>query len=147
MTAATPLGRLTLVPPPRRRALVVDDDHLAAQMLADALADRGFDAIVEHDGRSGFHRLVDELLGLDLVITDVVMPELDGETLIHTVRHLGGEHDLAIVAVSAHLTDERRSRLDAAGADAVLDKALGPTCVVDLALRACTEREMQHGHS
>jgi len=147
MTAATPLGRLTLVPPPRRRALVVDDDHLAAQMLADALADRGFDAIVEHDGRSGFHRLVDELLGLDLVITDVVMPELDGETLIHTVRHLGGEHDLAIVAVSAYLTNERRSRLDAAGADAVLDKALGPTCVVDLALRACTEREMQHGHS
>lgn len=53
-------------------------------MLADALADRGFDAIVEHDGRSGFHRLVDELLGLDLVITDVVMPGLDGETLIHT---------------------------------------------------------------
>lgn len=91
MTAPTPLGRLTLVRPPRRRALVVDDDHLAAQMLADALPDRGFDAIIEHGGRSGLHRLVDELLGLDLVITDVVMPELDGETLIHTVRHLGGE--------------------------------------------------------
>jgi len=147
MTASTPLGRLTLAPPPRRRALVVDDDHLAAQMLADALADRGFDTIVEHDGRSGFHRLVDELLALDLVITDVVMPGLDGETLIHTVRHQGGEHDLAIVAVSAHLTDERRSRLDAAGADAILDKALGPTCVVDLALRAFSEREMQLGHS
>jgi CheY-like chemotaxis protein len=126
------VARLALAPAPR--VLVIDDDALARRMLAHAFAARGCEWLTADDGYSGFHRLVDELLTLDLVVTDVNMPGLDGVELIHTVRQLGGENDVAIVAVSASLDDGVRARLLSAGADAVVDKQSGPDEIAAQAL-------------
>jgi uncharacterized protein (TIGR02266 family) len=116
-----------------RRAIVVDDDQLARQLLADALAARGFEVLTAEDGSAGLHRLMEELLALDLFVTDVVMPGLGGEALIRTIRGAGGESDLAIVAVSGLLEPGVERALEAAGADAVLDKALGAELVAQAA--------------
>jgi uncharacterized protein (TIGR02266 family) len=116
-----------------RRALVVDDDVLARRMIADALAERGFEVLTAEDGQAGIHKLLEELLALDLFITDVVMPGLGGEALIRTIRQAGGEADLAIVAVSSFLEPGTERALEQAGADAVLDKALGAELVAQAA--------------
>jgi CheY-like chemotaxis protein len=135
------LARLALAPAPR--VLVIDDDALARRMLAHAFAARGCEWLTADDGYSGFHRLVDELLTLDLVVTDVNMPGLDGVELIHTVRQLGGENDVAIVAVSAFLDDGVRARLLTAGADAVVDKQSGPDEVAAQALATLRTRRVK----
>lgn len=109
-----------------RRALVVDDDELAVRMLADALTARGFEVITAADGAEGVRRLSEELMALDLLVTDLFMPGMNGEQFIRFIRKTGGEAELAIVAVTARVEQDTEMLLAAAGADAVLDKAIGP---------------------
>ncbi|HET9551459.1 MAG TPA: response regulator [Anaeromyxobacteraceae bacterium] len=116
-----------------RRALIVDDDALARRMLADALTERGFGVLTAADGTEGLRLLAEELLSLDLLVTDVLMPGLDGEHFVQAIRKAGGESDLAIVVVTGRLTEGLEPRLEAAGADAVLDKALGPDLIAQAA--------------
>jgi len=116
-----------------RRALVVDDDAVVRRMLQEALQQRGFEVLTADDGSSGLSLLADELLALDLLVTDVRMRKMDGETFIRTIRRAGGEADLAIVAMTGGLEGEVEKRLQHEGADAVLDKALGPELIAQAA--------------
>ncbi len=116
-----------------RRALVVDDDALIRRVLADALTARGFEVICAEDGESGLRTLSEELLALDLLVTDACMPGMDGETLVRTIRKAGGEAELAIVAVTGASEPGLSEKLEAAGADAVLEKSLGPELIAQAA--------------
>jgi CheY-like chemotaxis protein len=117
-----------------RRALVVDDDEIVCRMIADALRDRGFEVLVAANATEGLSVLSEELLALDLLVTDVVMPGMSGEDFVRLIRKAGGEEDLAIVCVTGQADGEGlEKRLEAAGADAVLDKALGPDLIAQAA--------------
>ncbi len=120
---AAVLARISARP---RRALVVDDDALILRALTDSLQARGFEVLTAKDGQEGLHIVADELLTLDLLVTDVRMPEMDGETFVRTIRGAGGESELAIVVIAGTLDPALEKRMEKAGADAVLDKALGP---------------------
>lgn len=128
-----------------RRALVVDDDALARRMLQDALQQRGFEVLTADDGAAGLSVLADELLALDLLVTDVVMPKMDGETFIRTIRNAGGESDLAIVAVTGEHGAGAEKRLERDGADAVLDKALGAELIAQAADAVLERKRMARG--
>jgi uncharacterized protein (TIGR02266 family) len=127
---AAAIARISARP---RRALVVDDDALARRMLQDAFQQRGFEVLTAENGAAGLSVLADELLALDLLVTDVVMPGMDGETFIRTIRNAGGESDLAIVAVTGERGAGAEKRLERDGADAVLDKALGAELIAQAA--------------
>jgi uncharacterized protein (TIGR02266 family) len=117
-----------------RRALVVDDDDLVRRIIADALRERGFEVLTAANASEGWSVLSEELLALDLLVTDVVMPGLGGEEFVRRIRKSGGEADLAIVCVSGQLGDGGvEARLEQVGADAVLDKALGPDLIAQAA--------------
>lgn len=112
-----------------RRVLVVDDDVLVRRVIADALAARGFEVFVASDGLDGVRVLTDELLSLDLVLADVCMPTMDGEAFLRLIRGAGGEQDLAVVVMTGALDAILEARLESEGADAVLDKAIGPESI------------------
>jgi uncharacterized protein (TIGR02266 family) len=128
-----------------RRALLVDDDALVRRMISDALAARGFEVLTASDGAAGLQAVSEELLALDLLVTDVRMPGMDGETFVRTIRKAGGEAELAIVAVSGRLEEGLERRLEAAGADAVLDKALGPELIAQAADAALERKRLASG--
>jgi DNA-binding response OmpR family regulator len=113
-----------------RRVLIVDDDALARKILSDAFTERGFETMTAADGDAGLRKIVDELLALDAVVTDVHMPGLAGDALISAVRQAGGEAELVLVAVTADATQEVVDRLMNAGADAVLSKEAGPEMAI-----------------
>jgi CheY-like chemotaxis protein len=136
---AAAIARISARP---RRALLVDDDALQRAMIADALTARGFEVLTADDGAAGLRRLSEEILALDLLVTDVVMPGLDGEAFVRTIRKAGGEGELAIVAVSGALEPGVEERLEAAGADAVLDKALGPELIAQAADAALERKRL-----
>jgi len=138
---ATAIARISARP---RRALLVDDDALILHTLGDALQARGFEVLTARDGAEGLEVVMEELLSLDLLVTDVRMPNMDGEAFVRTIRGAGGEEDLAIVVVAGTLDARLEARLEQAGADAVLDKALGPANLA-AAADAALERKRQAG--
>lgn len=139
---AAAIARISARP---RRALVVDDDALTRRMLQDALQDRGFEVLTAGDGVAGLAVLVDELLALDLLVTDIVMPNMDGETFIRTIRNAGGESDLAIVVVTGAIGTAIEKRLERDGADAVLDKSLGPELIAQASDAVLERKRMARG--
>ena len=67
------------------RILLIDDDPMIRATLPLALADLGHDAVVAGDGKEGL-RLLRREGPIDLVLTDVLMPEADGLEVVGTVR-------------------------------------------------------------
>ena len=67
-----------------RRVLVVDDDRGLSTVLAAALGDEGFEVTVADNGLLGLRRF--EADGADLIILDVLMPEMDGLEVCRRVR-------------------------------------------------------------
>jgi two-component system response regulator ChvI len=59
-----------------RRVLLVDDDRALSTILAAALSDEGFEVATAANGLEGVRRFESD--GADLVILDVLMPDLDG---------------------------------------------------------------------
>ncbi|HET7754416.1 MAG TPA: response regulator [Anaeromyxobacteraceae bacterium] len=110
---------------PKHRALVVDDDALQRRMFGDALSARGF-SVVEADGAEAALGILAERGPVDLVITDLWMPNAHGEQLVKALRarEADGASPLVIV-VTAEVTSKLELSLQEAGADAVLSKRLG----------------------
>jgi PAS domain S-box-containing protein len=102
------------------RILVVDDDLGVCQSLRDLLTQEGCEVVVATGGREALARL--ETAVVDLVLSDVVMPDLDGYALFQQVRqrHPG----LPVVLMTAFHFDKdhviKRSRM--AGVEDVLYK-------------------------
>jgi CheY-like chemotaxis protein len=103
----------------------VDDDPVVLQILSALLDEDGIECLHASDGRQGLRRLSEELFTLDLLVTDLIMPDLTGDALVLAVRELGGERDLPIVVASAYVAPEQADALRMAGADAVVDTSGG----------------------
>jgi CheY-like chemotaxis protein len=78
--------------------------------------------------------LTDEILTLDLLITDLEMPELDGLALVRTIRAEGGEADLPVLVIGDDISPLAEQHLREFGA-AVIPKAAGLDAVVAEARR------------
>ena len=70
-----------------RTILVVDDSSVAADSFAGALQDHGYAVYVAADGLEAIAAL--ELVAVDLVLSDVRMPRMDGEALVAELRRRG----------------------------------------------------------
>lgn len=107
------------------KALLLDDDTTVLRLLGTALEARGFDVRAATDGEAGLGLLVDELLGLDVVVIDADLPGRDARALLHLVRRVGGERELGIVVLAGALDRAAKDALLALGADAVVDRRAG----------------------
>ena len=103
------------------RILVIDDDDLVRSTLVRMLERSGFDIVTAKNGREGLAQFHAE--PPDLVVTDVIMPDLDG---IDTIMILRQESPgIPIIAVSGGGKAHAMQFLDAAqklGADFILPK-------------------------
>jgi CheY-like chemotaxis protein len=115
-----------LLPTQRLHALVLDDDAGAVHDLRRSLEARSFSVLSADDGTSGLARLLDELLGLDVLVLDLDLPRRDARSFANLVRRAGGERDLAIVVLASDVTPALRAELRAVGVDAVVDRSAGP---------------------
>jgi DNA-binding response OmpR family regulator len=79
------------------RILLVEDDERLAETLAEALTDRRYVVDIATDGESGWLQV--KTLEYDLILLDVMLPELDGIGLCHRLRSHG--HTLPILMLTA----------------------------------------------
>ena len=76
-----------------------------------ALRSRGFEVLEATNGAEALELIEASQIPLDIVVSDVVMPEVDGPTLLKTVRQ--SHPDLKFVFMSGYPNDAFRSGLDA----------------------------------
>jgi CheY-like chemotaxis protein len=72
------------LPAGRGRVLVVDDEREIAELVAETLSRDGFEVEAVGSGRAALARIAQG--GIDLVLSDLRMPDTDGATLIEAVR-------------------------------------------------------------
>jgi PAS domain S-box-containing protein len=104
------------------RILLVDDDDQLRATLRQALTKAGHSVTEAADGMGGMRPLSKE--PIDLVITDIVMPEREGLELIQQIR--ATRSDLPIIAISGAFEGQFLQLAQAFGATAVLQKPLRP---------------------
>ncbi|MFM0223940.1 ATP-binding protein [Paraburkholderia dipogonis] len=129
--SATPVLRKTTGPAPlpftatgyegpRRKVLVVDDVEVNRAIVVDLLGRLGFDTVEAENGRDGLEKAQRERPAL--ILTDIVMPEMDGFELTRNLRQLQEFADVPIVAMSASPSGVNRAMSIEAGANAFLSK-------------------------
>ena len=99
------------------RILLVEDDVCLAETLAEALTDRRYVVDVVTDGEAGWDRL--KLLGYDLMLLDVMLPELDGFRLCQRLRSHGYTMPVLMITACDTVRD-KISGLDAGADDYVV---------------------------
>ena len=83
--------------------LLVEDEEGLRSLNARGLRSRGYSVIEASNGVEALEALEEKNGAVDLVVSDVVMPEMDGPTLLKTMR--GTNPDLKIIFVSGYAED------------------------------------------
>jgi len=83
--------------------LLVEDEEGLRSLNARGLRSRGYTVIEAGNGIEALEALEEQNGAIDLVVSDVVMPEMDGPTLLKTMR--GTNPDLKIIFVSGYAED------------------------------------------
>ncbi|HZR38216.1 MAG TPA: response regulator, partial [Nevskia sp.] len=109
-----------------RKALVVDDDMRNIFALTTVLDDQGMVVQSADNGQDAI-RLVQSNPDIDIVLMDIMMPEMDGMETIRRIRKLPRGQDLPIVAVTAKAMKGDREKCMEAGAWDYLSKPVDTT--------------------
>lgn len=114
--------RELLSPKSAARILVADDEPSVRTFLSTVLRGRGYDVVEAADGVEALERAHHERL--DLVITDLVMPEREGIEVIQAVRR--DQPGAGIIAISGAFDGQFLEVAQMIGADAVIEKPVKP---------------------
>jgi CheY-like chemotaxis protein len=102
------------------RILVVDDDPRVHTLVKGICEARGYQIFSAHDGEEGLSMAEAEVP--DLIVCDVMMPRIDGWSLVSRLRTRAQFSNVPIIFVTALSSYEDRLRGFRLGADAVLTK-------------------------
>ena len=104
--------------------LLVEDEDAVRLFSARALRNKGYKVLEARSGEAALEIVSEHLQEIDLVISDVVMPRIDGPTLIKELR--GRRPELRVIFISGYAEDAFRKRVDAGEESHFLDEALHP---------------------
>ncbi|KQW03068.1 HAMP domain-containing protein [Rhizobacter sp. Root1221] len=108
-----------------KKALLVDDDMRNIFALATVLDSEGMVIVSADNGREAI-RLVEADPSIDIVLMDIMMPEMDGMATMREIRKLPRGRDLPMVAVTAKAMKGDRQKCIEAGAWDYLAKPVDP---------------------
>ncbi len=121
--------------------MVVEDNEAVAQYL-DLLLHTSYRTIKALDGYDALHKAEVQLP--DLILTDLMMPGMDGYELCRAIRQSEILGDVPIIVVSARSNDEDRIRALEAGADAYLVKPFNADELKVMADNMLSHRRQMH---
>jgi CheY-like chemotaxis protein len=116
--------------PGRRTVLLVDDDPLILEILRTILDLEEFAVTTVSDGRQALESVA--TARPDVVVCDVMMPELDGFEVCRALKSQPSTADLPIILLTARDRPEDRQAGEDAGCDAYLTKPFSPLQLIDV---------------
>lgn len=111
-----------------KRILTIDDSKTMRDMLMLTLSDAGYDVIQAVDGEDGVNALKDQTV--DVVITDINMPKMDGYEVIRQLRKNPALKTLPILVLTTESDTDKRSIAREAGATGWMVKPFDPDRLV-----------------
>lgn len=133
VTPAQPVGEPALPEIMPKRILTIDDSKTMRDMLMLTLADAGFDVLQAVDGEDGLNVLSRE--HVDLVITDINMPRMDGYEVIRRVRADPAYLTLPVLVLTTEGEADKRAIAKEAGATGWMVKPFDPERLVQTVLK------------
>jgi two-component system, NtrC family, response regulator AtoC len=124
--------------PERKQVLIVDDEPNLRKILAAQLARDGYDVMTAEDGAQGLAVLREH--HIDLVVTDLKMPNVDGMALLREA--LAEDPDLPVVMITAHGTVDTAVEALKLGAFDYLTKPFDKDEVRQIVGKALRTREL-----
>jgi DNA-binding NtrC family response regulator len=105
--------------------LIVEDDFTVRESLRLLFKKKGYEILLASNGKEALHLFRREVV--DLVITDVVMPKMDGIELLEAVKSLRPETE--VIVISAQGTIEKAVQAMKLGAFDFIEKPINPRVI------------------
>ena len=112
------------------RVLTVDDSRTILAMLHHTLSNAGFEVLQAEDGRQGLDMLMSN--EIDVVITDINMPVMDGIEFIKNVRSSGQYQSLPILILTTETSQDKRDQGKQAGGTGWIVKPFDPDKLISV---------------
>ena len=128
-------------PPPRAVILVVDDSEENRDMLARRLRRQGYEVQTAAGGHAALAALA--AAPVDLVLLDVMMPDLDGYAVLERLKADPARRDIPVLMISALDELESVVRCIQLGAEDYLGKPFDPV-LLQARIGACLEKKRLH---
>lgn len=116
-----------------KRILTIDDSKTMRDMLMLTLSDAGFDVLQAVDGQDGLDVLVNEQV--DVIITDINMPRMDGYEVIRNLRRDPAHKSTPILVLTTESETEKKNLARQAGATGWMVKPFDPDRLVATVLK------------
>jgi len=114
-----------------RKVLIIDDDVRNVFALTSILEARGMSVVFAENGREGLE-LLEANPDVDIVLMDVMMPEMDGYEAMRSIRARPRFEDLPVIALTAKAMQGDRERSIASGASDYVTKPVDPDQLLSL---------------
>jgi two-component system, chemotaxis family, chemotaxis protein CheY len=118
--------------------LIVDDSASMRQLIAFTIKDAGYDVLLAENGRDALEKM--SKTNVDMVITDLNMPEMDGITFIRELRTKADYKFIPIVMLTTESQEAKKQEGRAAGASGWIVKPFSPTQLMDVVKKFMHER-------
>ena len=105
-----------------RKVLLVEDDMRSAFALSGILISKGMDVQIAENGEVGLAKL--ETSNFEIILTDITMPIMNGNTMIERIRQQDQYRNLPIIALTANAMKEERHKSIRSGANDYLTKPI-----------------------
>lgn len=107
-----------------KKILVVDDSKSIREVVSFTLQNEGYEVLVGTDGKDALKHFNGE--DINLVITDLHMPEMDGISFIQEIRKLDEYQHIPILFLSTETNQDKKSEAKEAGATGWMVKPFQP---------------------
>lgn len=107
-----------------KRVLVVDDDNLILIAMRELLGPMEYEVVTALSGAEALKAVSETKF--DLLILDIVMPEMDGFQLCEKIRQTDSHKETPIIMLTAKSSDEDRRKGMEVGANLFLPKPFSP---------------------
>ncbi len=116
-----------------KHILIVDDSASVRQMVEVTLKSASYTVTAAKDGLEAFNMCKNSDSNFDFVLTDQNMPNMDGITLIKSLRTLGAYSKIPIVVLTTEASDSMKAQGRAAGATGWMVKPFDPAKLLEVA--------------
>lgn len=111
------------------RVLICDDSSTDRKICKKVLESQDWIETVEAPSAKDALNILDRDKGIDLIISDIMMPDMDGFRLSRSIREKG--YEVPIIAVSARMEPSDRKKISASGINAFVQKPLNQQLLLD----------------